>query len=787
MSTHRWIDRICVIVMALSLIVTALFMNGEKLGIELVSDTDAEGYVGNEYFTANDLNGNWDTSEATQITLSGDSAKITGNGAYWLDNSLVIVHSGQYVISGELTDGNIVVDAAQYSKVWILLNGVTIFCSDDACIRIDQADKVFLTLAEGTENTLNGGDTFSETALADGTNAVIFSHDDLTINGSGSLKIVSSYLNGITSKDDLIIAGGTISVTAPNHGIRVNDHFRMTVANLTVVAEQDGIHSEGDFVIQDGTLTIISGDDAVHSDTSVLVLGGTILVNDCYEGIEAVTIEISGGDTVIHAQDDGLNANGYTGIEFGGGADMQGPMPEMSETPFPGGNMPSPGNLPEMSGTETSTSEIAGEETTTKKVVEAETVTAERIVLSEESSEQNTDHAVAAQESVSAEKETDATSGEGNAFPAESTDQITDKPFDRESRGTMMPFGEGPGSNVDNQSDATEEKTIVSADDTWILISGGCLTILNESGRDADGIDSNGHITMTGGTVLVSLVGSSGNSALDMGSESGGIASISGGTIIACGDSSMAEGFGSESTQASILYSLSETAAAGSMITLLDSEGNELISETIPYSFSSAVISCPEMAVGETYTIRIGEMEENIEMTEVSITAGTAADTGMEPGSHMPGGEGMGPGGFANGETPPEGFDGTTPPERPEGEAGFQPMVDGEGAEPLQGGFGPPENMRDSSATASTPSDGETVSSETQSVSEENVSHQPSEDSSGRNEGIFTEETVQGNSAEQTTATDSSSAWILVLGSILCLALGFVVALVYRRYQHIDS
>lgn len=312
--------------------------------------------------------------------------------------------------------------------------------------------------------------------------------------------------------------------------------------------------------------------------------------------------------------------------------------------------------------------------------------------------------------------------------------------------------------NAENQSDATEEQTLVSVDDTWILISGGSLTILNESGRDADGIDSNGHITMTGGTVLVSLVGSNGNSALDIGSESGGIASISGGTIIACGDSSMAEGFASESTQPSILFSLSETAAAGSTITLLGSEGNELISETIPYSFSSAVISCPEMAVGETYTIRIGEMEENIEMTEVSITAGTAADTGMGPGSHMPGGEGMGPGGFADGETPPEGFDGTTPPERPEGKAGFPPMVDGE-----------------------------TVSSETQSVSEENVSHQLSEDSSGRNEGIFTEETVQGNSAEQTTATDSSSAWILVLGSILCLALGFVVALVYRRYQHIDS
>ena len=118
MSTHRWIDRICVIVTVLSLIVTALFMNGEKLGIEPVEDADAESYDGNEYFTANDLNGSWDASEATRIILSGDSAKISGNGAYWLGGSLVIAQSGQYVISGELKDGSIVVEAAQYSKVW---------------------------------------------------------------------------------------------------------------------------------------------------------------------------------------------------------------------------------------------------------------------------------------------------------------------------------------------------------------------------------------------------------------------------------------------------------------------------------------------------------------------------------------------------------------------------------------------------------------------------------------------------------------------------------------------
>ena len=758
MSTHRRIDRICVIVMVLSLIMTALFMNGERLGMERVSDTDAEGYAGNEFFTANDLNGSWDASGATVITFSGDSAAISGNGAYWLDGSLVIVQSGQYVISGELSDGNIVVDAAQYSKVWIQLSGVTLFCSDDACIRVNQADKVFLTLAEGTENLLRGGDAFSETALADGTNAVIFSHDDLTINGSGSLKVVSSCLNGIASKDDLIITGGTISVTAPDHGLRINDHFRITAAALTVSAGQDGIHSEGDIVIQDGTLTLTSGDDAVHSDTSVRVLGGTILVDECYEGIEAVTIEISGGDTVIHAQDDGLNANGYTGTAFGQAADQQGQMPEMS-------GMPSPGHFPKSSGTERT-----GEEAASAASAVTQTAGMEGEAVSGESADPNAAETPASPEGVPSTEETDTAPADSNPFSAERTDPMTGKPSSRETPGTGMPFGDAPGLEMENPSEATEEKTIVSADETWILISGGCLTLLNEGGRDADGIDSNGHITVTGGTVLVSLAGTSGNSALDIGSESGGIASISGGTILACGDSSMAEGFGAESTQPSILYSLSEAAGAGSTITVLDSEGNELIRETIPYSFSSAVISCPEMAVGETYTVQIGETEESIEMTSVSVTAGTASGTGMGPGGDMPGGEGMGPGGFGGGETSPE---------RPEGEEGFQPPEGGEGSQPPQRGFGPPANMQDASVTAGAASEEAPAPSEAQSASGENGTVQPSDAGSGQNEAARTEGAVQESSAEQAQVTDSASVWILLLASVLCLLLGFILALVY--------
>jgi hypothetical protein len=117
-------------------------LNGESLGIEVVRDTDAESYAGTEWFTANDLNGDWDDSSATYITLQGDGARVSGGGAYAYDGGVVISGGGWYVLSGTLTDGSITVAAQDSSKVWIRLDGVDVSCSDDACLRIDQADKV---------------------------------------------------------------------------------------------------------------------------------------------------------------------------------------------------------------------------------------------------------------------------------------------------------------------------------------------------------------------------------------------------------------------------------------------------------------------------------------------------------------------------------------------------------------------------------------------------------------------------------------------------------------------
>ena len=282
MSSSKHINLICIVVTVCAVLLTVLFMNGEALGITKVVDEDAEGYEGNEYFTANDLNGEWDDTEATRITLNGEDATIDGYGAYVYDGNVVIANGGQYVLSGTLTDGSVVVDAYMSSKVWIRLAGVSIHCSDDAAIRVNQADKVFLSLAEGTENELVSGADFSEAALADNTGGAVFAHDDLTVNGSGTLQVLSSYRHGFDCNDSLHITGGTITVTAPEDCFHVNDSLRVTDCGLTLYAGDDGLQCDTEILVAGGEILIVNesgrNPNGLNTKGDILLKGGTIRI-----------------------------------------------------------------------------------------------------------------------------------------------------------------------------------------------------------------------------------------------------------------------------------------------------------------------------------------------------------------------------------------------------------------------------------------------------------------------------------------------------------------------------
>ena len=660
MSTSKHFNKICIIVIILAMLGTVLFMNGEAFGLTPVIDTDSEYHSDDVWFTENDKDAGWDTSGATVITLEGEDASVSGQGAYAYDGSVYISNAGKYVVSGTLTDGSIVVDAADSSKIWILLDGVEISCSDDACIRVEQADKVFLTLAEGTENRLSSGAEYSEEALGDGTGGVVFSHDDLTINGSGSLMVTAAYKHGIEANDDLVITGGTITIEAPGDGIHVNDSLRMMEVTLTITAVDDGIdidgagveettasaardtagtedtavgnaavldpsqngylhiesgtyaitsdgdaiHTAGDITITGGTVVISSGDDGIHSETAFEMVAGTVLIEDCYEGIEAKTIHIAGGDVTVYPEDDGLNANGNSsmGMDMGnmagrkGGMQMPGEenMSEMSDTSQSGVRRERPGEEPpEMTG---------GEMPEPPQMSDGENRT--------EIQEQQTD-------------------GEGNTQDMSAVDMTK----------TENTLGdEDTGIAAENRADAADEAAV--EEETWIRISGGSVTVINVNGRDADGLDSNGDIYITGGTVRVSLEGASGtNSAIDYASENGGVCEVTGGTLVACGGSSMAEGFDAGSTQVGILYNLEAAAEAGTEVQVLDENGETVLSYTAECAFNSVALSCPELEVGRTYTIVVGDVTEEVTPDSTAVTVGTAGmGMGGFGGSMQPGG-----------------------------------------------------------------------------------------------------------------------------------------------------
>ncbi len=521
MSKSRYINKICAFAIIAALIITILFMSGKSFGLQtIVAEENESGE-----FTANDQNADWNTSSATVITLTGDGGTVKGNGAYIYDGDVYIVYAGKYVITGELNDGSVIVDADGDDKIWIQLNNANLTSSDGPALLVENAEKVFLTLAEGTVNTLTSGESFSEDAVENGYDGTIYSKDDLTINGNGSLSVTGHYAHGIVCNDDLVITGGTIQIEAADDAIHANDSVRIANANLTLTAGDDGITVSNDdgsdyFYIESGTLTITS----------------------CYEGIEANIVTISGGTITITPTDDGINA---TGTE----------------------------------------------------------------------------------------------------------------------------------SSVD--------------------ITGGTLTIINSDGRDADGIDSNGSIHISGGFVFVSVPSDGVSTAIDYGSENNGELLLDGGTVIASGSSGMLEGVSQDSTQGFVVYTGDGTDAE-TEFTLTDSDGIVLLNETIPIGFNALILTTQDMVNGESYTLTIGE-------EETTLTAGESSETFG----------GMGGFGDMGGMQPPSG-DMPTPPDNISETSGDMPTP------PTQGDSTFPDNV----LSSSTDDTGATSIANTATMDDETADHE---------------------------------------------------------------
>lgn len=289
-------------------------------------------------FTERDLTSDYDSDEATAITLSGDSVTITEEGVY--------------VISGSISDGQIIVDADDSAKIQLVLDGVSINCDSSAAIYVKNADKVFITLEDGTENTLSVSGDY--VAIDDNNiDGAIFAKCDLTFNGTGALTINAEYGNGIVGKDDVAFTSGEYSITAANHGISANDSVRIVDSTFDIVSGKDGIQGENDedgdlgfiyiesgvfnidatadgiatssyMLIEDGEFNISSGGGFVEVLNSITVgegSGSTTFVTDTLEysmkALKSAYMTINGGTFNLSSYEDTIHANGDFTINGG--------------------------------------------------------------------------------------------------------------------------------------------------------------------------------------------------------------------------------------------------------------------------------------------------------------------------------------------------------------------------------------------------------------------------------------------------------------------------------------
>ena len=250
-------------------------------------------------FSDRDLKQTADLSDAVYYDLSDN-------------NNITITKEGVYVISGSATDATVIVDAGDNDKVQLVFNGATVKNSSAPAVYVKNADKVFVTTVEGTTTELSVTGTFT----ADGdtnTDAVIFSKDDLVLNGLGTLTINSSD-NGISGKDDVKITGGTINITSTSDAIEANESIAVADGNLTIKSSKDALHAENDednatgyVYICGGTFNITATSDGIQATTIAQIDGGNITASAA-EAIEATYVQINGGTIKITASDDGINA-----------------------------------------------------------------------------------------------------------------------------------------------------------------------------------------------------------------------------------------------------------------------------------------------------------------------------------------------------------------------------------------------------------------------------------------------------------------------------------------------
>ena len=580
-------------------------------------------------FSNNDTTYDYDESEAKTVADSEKTVKITAEGTY--------------VVSGE--HESITVSAPDTAKVRIILKNATVSNTSGPAIYIEKADKVFITAYKGTTNTLSDGTSYTGNFKDTNIDGAIFSKTDLTLNGEGTLNITGNCKCGVVSKDDLIICGLNLTVKSTGCTLEGKDCVKIKDAAITVSAGGDGIRStnteksnKGFVYIETGNIDITSGNDGIQAATVLKAANGSIKITagggaaDTKQNFGGRNMPGFGGSTQTTDDEEstkGLKAGSLILIDEGG-----------FEVSSKEDSFHSNGDIEINGGSFTAAAGEDGFHADNNLIINGGSITVSQ-----------------SYEGLEGQK---VTVTGGNIDITASDDGIN-----AAGSSSSSSTGGRPGSSDSN---------------ALITIDGGYI-VVNASG---DGIDSNGNIVISGGTLLVSGPADNGNGAFDYGGE----ATVSGGTVILCGSSGMAQGFSDKSEQASFMYTLDSSASAGSSVALTDEKGNVIASFIPAKQYNNVVISTPSLKNGSSYKLVIGGTVSGVDKNgfassgsvssaaqtlDIKLTGTTTTfGNGGMSGGNMGGGKGRFGGGQApgmNGGAPGDtnGDNGGTPPDKPNG------------------------------------------------------------------------------------------------------------------------
>lgn len=539
-----------------------------------------------ELFSDRDFEKEYNAADCVTIALQNTTA--SGSGVSIDGSKVTIVKEGTYLLFGSLTDGMIVVDTDKGSKVQLILDGADIHSQASAPIYIKQADKVFITLADGSSNSLSCGESF--TAIDENNiDAAIFSKDDLTLNGTGSLTVSSPAGHGIVSKDDLRITGGSYTVICAGHGFAGNDAISIADGSFVIQCGKDGIHSEND---EDSTLG------------AVYIGSGTYQITSDGDGISAgAAMQLSGGDFTLFCGGGSENGEEHNDDMFGGGMGMP------------------PGSMGGRGFGEMSTAATESDTTVSAKAFKsagAMTVTggSYHISSADDAFHSNNNLTVTngtfqiatGDDGFHADEALAITGGsititesyeglEGLSITVSGGDitlKASDDGFNAAGGNDESGFG-GMGGRPGGHGGFGGDR-FGSSSESYIDISGGNIFV----DADGDGIDSNGNLSFSGGYTIVEGPTNGGNGPLDY----GGKGSLSGGTILITGSSDMAQSLSSSGSQGVFAITVGNC-SAGTEVTISDQNGNEIVRLTPQKMFGCVIVSTPDIQKGESYTIVI--------------------------------------------------------------------------------------------------------------------------------------------------------------------------------------